>query len=807
MSQINRSSSQEYSRVTTDNGLDRSSSAITKTPFNTVSEANSITPAATTEPRPLFSIFGKRSSGTNNDWDRFPTMKVLASCIRSITAGLSSAGSILGKISWSAYTFVVDSAKDLIGTLCSSNDQQPFLNDKTNSKLTDDANKLFKKGSVEIVSVEEASRRYEESDKKAAGPNHTKTILTEQMKSTAEMEMMVDDIHQERLMPLACAQFYGAEDRKKLLDQALYLPGTQKEHLVTLGQKLQGEINNYANLKNSITEKKQALIEKQAALQGYEQWPSYRLAAVAKTDSLVSSRKVNLLGIQETLLQAQGKLADLQQKLQVAQTASSKEEIGSDTNFEQIPQLQQQIGKLKKKEQDLQADIKSIQATLEKLTEEAQKANWDQLSCQAILKFVNKTDPEKFEFGRIQVKVNGEILPLRGSSPQENFPIFQEALQKLASSKKPSLTISDAQIKDMFTLCSCEKTVAGTPAGSASAGDELPSFGAGLPLFEGNIDSYEIVIPEDNPSSIDFQFHSGRALLPKIQFQGGNSKEEQLILLRHRDGGTPDHFQQFERSCSFTYRYTPKTSEGEPLNMEHGNLELIKSQQAFFPISLVSSTIQKSFENELNNPDKEHLQFAFKDQLLGDSADAPIISFQFYRDCLSKNCPFFLKDEKGKTTPLFSPIPDNSEESENQSLDASTHFIDFIGDKDQALAVSRITNQAWLGVLFSSMNTENGPFRLDDQVGIPAVGMPTFTFSKSQNGKITAHASFKGHTKAFSFSNTEKSPIRLDSQKSYANIDYDMTFDFDTKDSTKPPRISIGPITYDYYFEKHSEQE
>ncbi|MBX9576958.1 MAG: hypothetical protein K2W97_00605 [Chthoniobacterales bacterium] len=224
--------------------------------------------------------------------------------------------------------------------------------------------------------------------------------------------------------------------------------------------------------------------------------------------------------------------------------------------------------------------------------------------------------------------------------------------------------------------------------------------------------------------------------------------------------------------------------------------------------------IQSEFENQLNNPDKKVLEFAYTDQAVGTEADAPIVSFQFFRDLLSPISRYLLKDEDGTTTPLYQDRDRDSSvdhgEDHTERNAASNKFIDFIGDKDQALEVSRVANQACLGTLLSAMNTADGPFRLDNQGGTPSRGNPTYTISKPQKGKVVAHVEFRDKPKFFSpFAppGTTKVPIFLDSEKSYANIDYDMTFTFDPPDSKGPPRISVSPISYDYHFEKSAKQD
>lgn len=76
-------------------------------------------------------------------------------------------------------------------------------------KMASNAKRLFEKGIIKTASIEGVSQQYKRQDDESAGPRQTQTVLTTEMKSTAEMKMMIlhDMNYHERLMPLACAQF------------------------------------------------------------------------------------------------------------------------------------------------------------------------------------------------------------------------------------------------------------------------------------------------------------------------------------------------------------------------------------------------------------------------------------------------------------------------------------------------------------------------------------------------------------------------------------------------------------------------
>jgi uncharacterized coiled-coil DUF342 family protein len=769
----------------------------------------------------------------------------------------------------------------------------------SNDKMISNAQKLFNQGITGNASTVAVSQKYEQWDDESAGPTKTTTVLTTEMKNTAEMEMMIDDLHLKRLIPSACAQFYGVEDRGKLLEQALYQPSACKKYLKQRLGVIENEIGKYTELasqlnslnglstetrsalattKNQLSEEierykgqftdlkeklndpsldsaqrtgindtlelltlqleeaetKHEAIDKKTSFQDYTTWSPYRLAAVTKADSLIISKRKSLLSTQTNLRETKEKLTGLQKELQNAQNEleqlqkpSSEPIVSYVSLIDAIPkqaekdtkigELREKISGLSQNEKDLRNDLNEIQTQLRSLTEKAEKEEWSQPSCQAIVNFLNKMKPESIQFDRIRVKVNGQILPLTGSQSEENLQIFKEALQKLASTKTPPLKISDDQIKEMITLCSCEKTAQGTPAGSASAGDGLPSFGVATPLIPGDIDCYEIVIPDNSSTSIDFQFHSGRALLSKIQFQGGHDQvDEQLISFNHIDGGTfengtiPNDFQQFERSCSFTYRYTPKSSsDDQNINMEHGNLDLIKSQQAYWPIRLMPAGIQSKFVEVLNNLKRDDPDLTANTVHEWDTIEGkdnlPDISEQFYLDINRTN--YFVQSEDGQPKPLY----DRNTSSENEDLleskkrDAIKEFSQFVGDNAKALAISKIANQQ---VAFVPLNellstTPDSPLQLEKYgVGQPQGGFNlSYTFSKSPEGDVVIGVKIVQKPSMFV---TKGSNIELDPKKSLVTFDYNLTCHFDDNGKLS---ITSGPIDYTCQLAERTSQE
>ncbi|MCF7729029.1 MAG: hypothetical protein K9M81_01535 [Chthoniobacterales bacterium] len=864
-------------------------------------------------------------------FSKFPDLSACASSIGRFTSScLKSLGST---ISWPFYQCAAAVSR-FISRMAQSD-----------SDMTKNAEKLFNKGIIKTASTDNVSKQYKRRDEESTGPAQTETVLTTEMKNTAEMEMMIDDLHLERSIPSACAQFYGAEDRGKLLEQALYKPSACKEYLeqrlvvieeeigkytelasqlnslnglstetrlalATTKNQLSEEIELYKSqftdlekllkdpslaqadrpaindtlklltiqleeaetkhnallpysktdeelssqasdssgtplildeLKEVITAKQTALIEKKTSFQNYNTWLPYRLAAVTEADSFIISKRGSLLSTQTNLRETKEKLTALQKELQNAQNeleqlqkrssepivsyVSLKDAIpkqvekdakigelrGKISNLQkQIAQLEEKIPGLSQNEEDLRNDLNQIQTELQSLIKKAEGEEWSQPSCQAIVNFVNKNNPESIQFDRIRVKVNGQILPLTGSQSEENLQIFKEALQKLALTKTPPLEISDDQIKEMITLCSCEKTAQGTPAGSASAGDGLPSFGVATPLIPGDIDCYEIVIPDDSPTSIDFQFHSGRALLSKIQFQAGYDQvDQQLISFRHNNGGSfensniPNDFQQFERSCSFTYRYTPKISSNvQNINMEYGNLELIKSQQAYWPIRLMPANIQIKFVEKLNAPERDTPNLTANTVYKWDpdkgKDNPPDISEQFYIDINRTN--YFVQSEDGQPKPLYDRSTGTDDENQLESMKrtAIKEFSQFVGDNAKALAISKIANQqvafAPLRELLST--NSDSPLQLKNHgVGQPLGGFnDSYTFSKSPKGDVVIGMKIEQKPSMFvTNSLTEPKFIELDDKKSLVTFDYDLTCHFDNDGKLS---ITSGPINY-----------
>jgi hypothetical protein len=131
--------------------------------------------AASAETKPMFNIFGAKpviDPATGDFKNRFPAKRVLVSCIRSLTAGLVSAGSTIGNIVWSAYRATIGQYRIDKSLLTETYGQEPteaYMNDfgkgaslrstasmkKAFADQPLSPSKLIKMISPEVTSIEE----------------------------------------------------------------------------------------------------------------------------------------------------------------------------------------------------------------------------------------------------------------------------------------------------------------------------------------------------------------------------------------------------------------------------------------------------------------------------------------------------------------------------------------------------------------------------------------------------------------------------------------------------------------------------
>ena len=729
-------------------------------------ESQSDTQPSATAPaktKPMFNVFGAKpviDAATGDFKNRFPAMRVIASCIRSLTAGLSSVGSAIKDVAWSTYSKLKVSVAQLSVNSTNIAAIKTLYGEEMASTYTQ---AFLEHGKIKQESSEQIKSDFE----KLPPQEETITLLSKGVISVSEMGYYTNpeglglELAPDALIPKdGFARIYGEAERIAML----------------------GTLND-------------------------EHQPNEVTILVAQTKKAIKE-KITLL---EALVK---KNPEFQSKLE-----------------------------------GLQQDTHNYQ-------------NWQPYQLLAYGK------AQSLDWGRVRLKVlNGNVIfPKAEFTPTENLNAFKNVIQLVANNTVSDREAYEMmRLIDQEGLSGGFATGSNSKTGLAFGQERMTNIDENVVLITSGEDTSvrfnytsakayvsSIIIPPSNDTSSPLT----TAKLSELRDEDGGS----LNINRTANQNIP----QFELSMKYTYAYTPPATSGEK-----GNSSLVDSRVTCSPIQpfrdeaagdasvarasqnsgrttlesrsrsstadstwSMSSTlmnlssifgsskketegtmpakIQSEFEHQLNNPDKKVLVHAFADQKVGEEADASIVSFQFHRDLHAEHCLYFLKDASGTVRPLYvdqdlHSSEDGEERSKCQSTDSSKDFIDFIGNKDQALEVSRVANQAWLGILFTAMNTADGPFQLDKQGGIPALSSPTYTFSKPQEGKVIVHVAFKGAAKNFSFSAEGKYPVHLDSEKSSAEINYDMTLDFDPSDSKKPPRISVSPINYNYHFEKKVE--
>lgn len=215
--------------------------------------------------------------------------------------------------------------------------------------------------------------------------------------------------------------------------------------------------------------------------------------------------------------------------------------------------------------------------------------------------------------------------------------------------------------------------------------------------------------------------------------------------------------------------------------------------------------IQEQFSKILNDPktrlsseaaNKQHVWTTSEEEIT-----PPPISYQFYRDL--GGTEYNLQDGE-KVTQLYDRIANasNNEELQEKAKEAAVKkFVAFVGDEAKALAISKIANQQFAFVpLKTLLKTPNGPLQLQQHgSGLPEAGVQiSHTFSKSPNGDIiirmNVHQKPKGFQKV-----SDQQMIELNSQKSFANFDYDLTCHFDEQGNLL---VIPSQINYNYHFEE-----
>ena len=445
------------------------------------------------------------------------------------------------------------------------------------------------------------------------------------------------------------------------------------------------------------------------------------------------------------------------------------------------------------------------------------------------LQFVheNRTKMDPISFDRIKLKVNGQFLDCSDSkSFTENFSIFKAALQQL----NPELAVTDDHFLELISLCDRNKTTAGTPSGAHTAADHLPTFGQAASLIPTEINFYEIKLSPDR-KSFDFHFDSGRSLLNSITFNGGAPDHLTPNFLYTKDGSCvsnnaaslPADFLILERQCKFTWRYTP-INEATGGNMGFGSLDLVDSRQCFCPLERKHAAAldartqpfvneaRSAFETTIN--DKEGVgSYSKETHTWSDNTqDKPAVSEAFYMDLKSgsdqKGVCFLQEKSEEKPSRLYQKEIRNDsltegeilqfeKEEESKMATACQHFVDFVGNKDQALAISSYATQHYSPqILIHELGKTDvlflPPYGRGQTLGTVNYN---FTFSKSEKGETVMAVRCKQETKTF------QSASRLvELTESCLNLSYNITFHFDEGNSR--PRLEVSHVTYDYSLEE-----
>ena len=182
------------------------------------------------------------------------------------------------------------------------------------------------------------------------------------------------------------------------------------------------------------------------------------------------------------------------------------------------------------------------------------------------------------------------------------------------------------------------------------------------------------------------------------------------------------------------------------------------------------------------------------------SKKLPAISEQFYFDI---DCGrFFLLPER---TPLYDETTKNDDDAlhEKGRQNAIVNFRNFVGNENQALAISKVANQqVSYSALTKVIKTTNGPLQLQNHGGGEPIGktLVFHTFLKSPQGNLIIRVNTEQKPEFFMPAEKTKS-IELDQEKSFVNFDYDLTCHFDDDGNLS---LMPGTINYNYHLEEGS---
>ena len=675
----------------------------------------------------------------------------------------------------------------------------------------------------------------------------TITLLSPDGKSLGDMGYMTDpDSNPDNLLiPSNCVQILGSTARAQLLEQALYEPESRRKELKSLRSETARAAEETSTRATALREPITGPRASELRLDGVSRLDIGEEAdnTRARADTLTAQVRT-LRDVDSWLPKELAAYAKMQALVNEARSAPQKK-------FDEIAKLEKQLVKLQKKQTGpsqadgkLSADIADLTEKIQTGGVEVQKLqascctiltdsqNWESWSATKQLQFVHKNSNtmDPISFDRIKLKVNGQFLLCSDSqSFDENFSIFKEALQQL----NPGFAVTEDHFHELISLCDRNKTTAGTPSGAYNAEDHLPAFGQAASLIPTEINFYEIKL-SPNKQSFDFHFDSSRSLLNSITFNGGEANHltpnflyaKGEISVSGQAASLPADFLILERQCKFTWRYTP-IAEEEGGNMGFGSLDLVDSRQRFCPLERKHAATldertqpfvnaaRSAFETTINTPDPASADSysATTHVWSGDIQDGPAISDAFYKDLSSgsdKRGVCFLKTTPGEVlSRLYQKgIPSDSlsaaetlqfeKEEESKMATACQQFVDFVGDKDQALAISRYATQHVSPQILIHELGEAGVLVLPPYGKGETSGNLDykFTFSKSVKGETVMEVSCEQKPKFF---NTLLKLIELTAD-SYLKLNYKITFRFE---AGKPQSLlEVSDVNYNYSLEE-----
>ena len=742
--------------------------------------------AASAKTKPMFNVFGAKpviDAATGDFENRFPAMRVIASCIRSLTAGLSSVGSAIKDVVWSTYSKLKFSVAQLSVNSTNIAAIKTLYGEEMASTYTQ---AFLEHGEVK----QESSEQIESDFEKLSPQKETITLLSKGVISMSEIGLYVnpDEMAPDAVFPKGgFARIYGTKECLAMVDTLLYgEPGT-----------LRSNIKGAMNLAiNDIS------------------------AAECKLKSLQSSPagapEAEIKAATENLDKATATLTDL--KAQTYGYKSWKPE--KLLTYKRYPEASTISKTATQAVQTASATLEQLQGAMPASDSKAIKIAEAKLKCakenETDLQHVETWSPDKLlayqaiqnqKLNRISLKVNGTDIDITSefNTPTKNLNIFKDSIRNLTGQEP-----SDCQVCEMISLLDEN----GSIAGMASGGNSVTGFALGRALGrtgDADRDVINITLSPEN-SKLHFNYTSPQTYLNGITIPGANGGATSVPLSQIPTA--PDEhgsvsamaidrvltdLLQFKPSQKYTYTYTISETPGLK-----NNLALLDSRMACLPVTLIPSKIQNQFANALNDvalskqensANRKHIW-----KRLEGEVDPPNISEQFFIDVDRTNYSLL---SEGKSKPLFDRIAEGEPEDqiETKKSTAINDFVTFVGNQDQALAISTIANQqVAFPLLKELMITSNGPLQLPNYGGGDPLGATKiyYTFSKSLEGKVVLYCKVQQTASMFQLAN-ESRCISLDPKKSFATFDYALTFSFDQSNKMT---ITPSSIKYDYHFEE-----